>query len=424
MNMDRKYLFAAVPLLLILQGCDRFGEQAHTFANSAYFSVSAHSSEQPAAFSRRTDSLARSFQILLSYPEDGDVRVTVAADPALTERYNAAHGTGFEPLPPQYLDFEPVTRTIPAGRTYSDPIEFRLKGLCGEGGTGGLEIDRTYLLPLRLTASGVATMAGADVAYYLLRRTSAITMAAQLTDNWIEFPLLDAPGPLADAYNGLTAVTYEALIYIDKFDLRNGFGDCAISTVMGVEQHCLLRIGDTRFERQQLQFDGSGVDFGKFPKSDPAKKLYEGQWYHVAATYDQETRLTRIYVNGRLQSEGKEMGSPAGSGVFVNLAMRGAGSPEAYRFLIGNSYNDFRPLQGKIAEARVWKTARTPEEIWKCMYRLDREPSELPDLLGYWKFDEGEGSRAGDSSRYRNDGVSHRPLRWAAVEVPEINKEN
>ncbi len=27
---------------------------------------------------------------------------------------------------------------------------------------------------------------------------------------------------------------------------------------MGVEQYLLLRIGDTNFERQQLQFDGSG----------------------------------------------------------------------------------------------------------------------------------------------------------------------
>lgn len=88
---------------------------------------------------------------------------------------------------------------------------------------------------------------------------------------------------------------------------------------MGVEQYLLLRIGDTNFERQQLQFDGSGggTSFGKFPQSDPSKKLYEGRWYHVACTYDYDTRITRVYVDGKIQSEAKEMGTATGG---INLA--------------------------------------------------------------------------------------------------------
>ena len=79
---------------------------------------------------------------------------------------------------------------------------------------------------------------------------------------------------------------------------------------MGVEQYLLMRIGDVNFERQQIQFDGSGggSSFGKFPASDATKKLYEGQWYHVACTYDQATRTVRVYVNGKIQSEGNELG--------------------------------------------------------------------------------------------------------------------
>ena len=144
-------------------------------------------------------------------------------------------------------------------------------------------------------------MEGSAVAYYLVKRSSAITTAAQLTDNWISFPKLDQPGELADVYNNLTALTYEALIYIDKFDTENSFGECNISTVMGVEQYLLLRIGDANFERQCLQFDGSGngSQFGKVPsKSDATKRLEAGQWYHVACTYDQATRIARIYLNG------------------------------------------------------------------------------------------------------------------------------
>lgn len=206
----------------------------------------------------------------------------------------------------------------------------------GEDQTGAMEIDKTYLLPVRLSSEDISTMDGSSVAYYLVKRSSAITVAAQLTDNWIEFPLMDTPGEVADAYNGLTALTYEALLNVDRFDLNNKDGVCNISTVMGVEQYLLLRIGDANFERQCLQFDGSGngSQFGKLPsKSDPAKKLYSGSWYHVACTYDQNERVARIYVNGKLIDEVKEAGvaGPTADNK-ITLAMRALGMPEAYQF--------------------------------------------------------------------------------------------
>ena len=101
-------------------------------------------------------------------------------------------------------------------------------------------------------------------------------------------------------------MTYEALIYIDEFVKTNTEGNPVnISSVMGVEQYLLLRIGDTNFEREQLQFDGSGSGsgFGKIPGRDAMKHLETGRWYHVACTYDQNTRTARIYVDGQIQSE-------------------------------------------------------------------------------------------------------------------------
>ena len=270
----------------------------------------------------------------------------------------------------------------------SKTVTIGFKGLAGEGEdqAGAMEIDKTWLLPVRVTSDDMEVMEGSSVAYYLVKRTSAITVAAQLTDNWINFPLLDEPGTLADVYNDLTAVTYEALIYIDKFDTENSFGECNISTIMGVEQYLLLRIGDANFERQQLQFDGSGngSQFGKLPsKSDSSKKLEAGIWYHVACTYDQATRTARIYVNGQLTDEAKDVGVTGSSeDNRITLAMQALGMEEAYRFCIGWSYNDFRPLQGKIAEARVWRVARTQQEIWDNMYRLpDYEAENYPDLI-------------------------------------------
>lgn len=418
-----------IAVLALLVSCNRFEPVDHVFDNCAYLDVSATSQTQAATFGNRVGSLEKHLCVALSYPSDKDVKATISVDASLTDAFNHRYGTDYQLLPDAYLDFSPVSVTIEAGKVNSEKVSIGFKNLMGQGEdqTGAMETDMTYLLPVRLSSEDISTMDGSSVAYYLVKRSSAITVAAQLTDNWIEFPLMDTPGEVADAYNGLTALTYEALVNVDRFDLDNKDGVCNISTVMGVEQYLLLRIGDANFERQCLQFDGSGngSQFGKLPsKSDPAKKLYSGSWYHVACTYDQNERVARIYVNGKLIDEVKEAGvaGPTADNK-ITLAMRALGMPEAYQFFIGKSYNDFRPLQGKIAEARVWRVARTGDEIWKNMYRIEN-PKDQKDLIGYWKFNDGEGNVVKDYSWVGNHGKAVGDIIWPdGIEIHEINKE-
>ncbi len=418
-----------IAVLALLVSCNRFEPVDHVFDNCAYLDVSATSQTQAATFGNRVSSLEKHLCVALSYPSDKDVKATISVDASLTDAFNHRYGTDYQLLPDAYLDFSPVSVTIEAGKVNSEKVSIGFKNLMGQGEdqTGAMETDKTYLLPVRLSSEDISTMDGSSVAYYLVKRSSAITVAAQLTDNWIEFPLMDTPGEVADAYNGLTALTYEALVNVDRFDLDNKDGVCNISTVMGVEQYLLLRIGDANFERQCLQFDGSGngSQFGKLPsKSDPAKKLYSGSWYHVACTYDQNERVARIYVNGKLIDEVKEAGvaGPTADNK-ITLAMRALGMPEAYQFFIGKSYNDFRPLQGKIAEARVWRVARTGDEIWKNMYRIEN-PKDQKDLIGYWKFNDGEGNVVKDYSWVGNHGKAVGDIIWPdGIEIHEINKE-
>lgn len=418
-----------IAVLALLVSCNRFEPVDHVFDNCAYLDVSATSQTQAATFGNRVSSLEKHLCVALSYPSDKDVKATISVDASLTDAFNHRYGTDYQLLPDAYLDFSPVSVTIEAGKVNSEKVSIGFKNLMGQGEdqTGAMEIDKTYLLPVRLSSEDISTMDGSSVAYYLVKRSSAITVAAQLTDNWIEFPLMDTPGEVADAYNGLTALTYEALVNVDRFDLDNKDGVCNISTVMGVEQYLLLRIGDANFERQCLQFDGSGngSQFGKLPsKSDPVKKLYSGSWYHVACTYDQNERVARIYVNAKLIDEVKDAGvaGPTADNK-ITLAMRALGMPEAYQFFIGKSYNDFRPLQGKIAEARVWRVARTGDEIWKNMYRIEN-PKDQKDLIGYWKFNDGEGNVVKDYSWVGNHGKAVGDIIWPdGIEIHEINKE-
>lgn len=439
--MKNKIIILA--LLLAVVSCNRFSVVDRVFDNSAYLDVSATDRIQRATFSNTVASASKELSVNLAYPSDKAVTATISVDADLVSEYNSRYGTDYSLLPAQYLDFEGKTVTIEAGKVNSEKVVIGFRNLLGEGEeqSGAMEIDKTWLLPVTLHSDDIEIMRSSATAYYLVKRSSAITVAAQLTDDFLCFPRLDDPEEteLRAVYNSLTAVTYEALIYIDKYDK-----DVDISTVMGVEQYLLLRIGDANFERQQLQFDGSGsgTQFGKIPsKSDASKKLSTGQWYHVAASYDQAKRIARIYLNGKLIDEAKDAGVTGSSeDNRIRLAPRttvGGKAGEGYCFLIGNSYNTTRPLQGKIAEARVWKVARSQKEIWDNMYRIENPQSE-ENLIGYWKCNDGKGDTVTDYSRYKNHGkfgakeqwqittgiaVKMKEPEWATnVEIPEINK--
>lgn len=442
----KRYLITFFVLLGALTACERYDADDHKFGNVVYLNVSQTSPVQLATFSNNRETYDCTLQAALTYPAAQDVRVSLAVDPSLVAAYNARYGTAWPMLDEKYYTLSAPETTIAAGRTVSDPVTLQLRELMGEGEeqTGALPLDETFLVPVRISGASMDVLRGSDVAWYVVKRSSAITVAAQLGEgNWINFPTLDKYGTNSSAWNGLTAMTYEALIYIDEFATQDETSTpVSISTIMGVEQYLLLRIGDTNFERQQLQFDGSGSgsQFGKFPGKDATKNLEAGRWYHVACTYDQAARTVRIYVDGQLQSEQTGVGIATQSeDNRINLAMRAlydyylnnptednekkyGGFVDAYQFFIGKSYDEKRPLNGKIAEARVWSVARTPEQIWENMYNVEN-PADDPTLLGYWKFNEGAGNTVRDYSMYGNDGVAESDITWpAGIEIPKINE--
>ncbi len=448
----KRYIITILALFAALTACERFDADERKFDNVVYLNVSQTDPVQLATFSNNRATYDCTFQVTLAYPSDGDVQVSLTVDPSLVEAYNTRYGTAWPMLDGKYYTLSTSETTIPAGRTVSEVITLQLRELMGEGDeqTGALPLDETYLVPVRISGASMEILGGSDVAYFVVKRSSAITVAAQLSSgNWINFPTLDKYGDNSKSWNGLTAMTYEALIYIDQFATKDETDTpVSISSVMGVEQYLLLRIGDTNFERQQLQFDGSGEgsQFGKFPGKDASKNLEAGRWYHVACTYDQATQTVRIYVDGKIQSEETGVGIAVPSEKNrINLAMRALydlwnTAPDdqksqyetddrkyntlgdAYQFFLGKSYNEYRPLNGKIAEARVWSVARTPEQIWENMYDIEN-PADDPTLLGYWKCNEGSGNTVKDYSMYGNDGVAETDIVWpSGIEIPKINE--
>lgn len=411
--MKRIFLILTV-LAVAATSCDRdeYDEKSPVSA-ALYLDAAQDRSDIQVFFKREVSAQEKTLSATLSAPTDRDVTATLAIDADAVLRYNERHGTDYALLDAAHYELSAQHLSIEAGSVISEPVTVRFKDLTV------LPADVTYLLPVSVSSSDIGLLEASATVWYLVKQTSAITTVADLTDNWITFPTLDEAGPQSDLFNGLKAVTYEIIVRVRSFD-----PEVSISSVMGVEQYLLLRFGDSGFPRQQLQVQAGA---NKFPDADDVLSLEAGEWYHLALTYDALSGQMQILVNGQVQSAG----TVKWSGGEINLAMRAmydadpvgnASLSQAYQFFIGRSYDDDRPLQGEVAEARVWSVVRTQAEIWEHMYDVD-PASE--GLLGYWKFDKPEdGDVVRDVTGHGNDGVAAKPLQWnTSVEVPQLNKE-
>jgi hypothetical protein len=146
----------------------------------------------------------------------------------------------------------------------------------------------------------------------------------------------------------------------------------------------------------------SGCTPGCSAATSGAGGLVVGEWQHLTATYDGVTIM--IYRNGQFLTSSVLSGDLSNVGFLV----------------IGTWTTSFR---GYIDEVRVWDHSRLPTDI------ADDHDQVLvgnePGLVGYWRFNEGTGQVAGDSSTRSNDGKLGSVLGddsfdpdWVASDVP------
>jgi hypothetical protein len=129
---------------------------------------------------------------------------------------------------------------------------------------------------------------------------------------------------------------------------------------------------------------GGGVNVAAMSTSD----VNDGQWHHIARVY-YVSGTERIFVDGILEDS-----NPASMSI----------PPNTDPFRVGYIYENHsrEQFQGRIDEVHVWNIARTETEIQSTMNTplIGNEPG----LVGYWKFDEGSGQTAYDSTANGNDG--------------------
>jgi len=123
-----------------------------------------------------------------------------------------------------------------------------------------------------------------------------------------------------------------------------------------------------------------------------ATTLNDGLWHQAALTVDRQSGTARLYLDGRLE---KETALPAALGSLVSGA----------DLLAGVDGSGTRHFQGALDELRVWKRARSRDELRSAASAII-DPADYPDLAAYFHLDEGDAGGA-------NAGVTVAPERTA-----------
>ena len=264
------------------------------------------------------------------------------ADSSVGAAFNKKYGKEYLPFKGATLESE--VATIEAGMLKAGEVKLSLTGL------DEAQAGQTYLLPVRVGCESVPVIEGQDMTYFIINKPVKITRVAQFNSDYIKVPLT--------VDNVFKSVTYEALIYIDRFGDNN--------TIMGCEGSLILRIGDAgggTFPRDQIQIAGKTEING-------STKFNTGKWYHVAFSCDGSSGKAAIYINGEVEAEGTVNNMPSD--------LRDFFIGKVYGFMWGE-----RPFYGKMAEVRLWTVARTANQIRENMLSVDPKSE---GLLAYYKL--------------------------------------
>ena len=297
----------------------------------------------------------------------GDVNVEYRiGDNSLVEAYNLKNGTTCLPMPAENFTLTTTNAVIKAGDIYSAPNQIQLKNLLK------VEEGLTYVIPVVMTAEGAPMMSGSDVVYVVVKKPISITKVQKFNGKYLDVTL-------SASAKSLSSLTFETLLYTTYYKV--------LSTVMGNEGILILRFSDLKHPANELQIAG------KISVIIPEPDIFQtNKWYHVAFTYDSDTEMATIYVNGE-----KIIAKNVGEQTF-NLNER---------FCIGYAY-DYDPNRtwpGYMSECRLWTVARTANQLRDNMMYVD---PNTEGLMGYWKMNGTDVEKRDDGYYYVKDQTKNK----------------
>jgi Concanavalin A-like lectin/glucanases superfamily len=103
-----------------------------------------------------------------------------------------------------------------------------------------------------------------------------------------------------------------------------------------------------------------------------------GTWTHIALTFDNNTSLASLYINGTL----------ANASDF--------GFSDFYPFRIGNALDNTQSVTGEIDEIKAWNTVRTPAQVRSDLFGIPNLSDNT--LVAYYQMNDGSGTNVTNSA--------------------------
>ena len=100
----------------------------------------------------------------------------------------------------------------------------------------------TYILPVIVNSTDIEKISSSSVTYIVVRKPIIIDKVYRINPGWLDVRL-------PTAYKTMGSVTYEALVYAERW--KN------LGTIMGNEGTLIMRTGDLNHPDNELQMAGS-----------------------------------------------------------------------------------------------------------------------------------------------------------------------
>ena len=269
----RKLIIAILSAAAAVAGCGNL-EYSYPGNDNKLFILSDNMVEQHLV--RLSDStLSATLSLGIAQPQDEDIRVKMAVAPELFEKYtDVYHDEDILLMPSENCEVVTGELVIPAGNVKSIPVQLAFSGL------DTLDMDLRYVVPVTVrSAEGIDILESARTKYFVFKGASLINVVADLNENraWPEWR---NPEPFKSMYG----FTLEALVYPNELSKQ-------ISTIMGIENVFLVRVGDSGIASNQLQVATSAGNV-----TSTSLQLQTGKWTHIAVVYDYGD--VKVYIDG------------------------------------------------------------------------------------------------------------------------------
>lgn len=386
------YGFSALAALAVLAGCqtEKDALEKHHFDNRLYIETGSVTEE---ILVKAGDAdVVRTLSIATALPLEEPVSGVFVADHAYVDNYRTIYeAPDVEPLPYDNCVILNPEVTIAAGSNTSAAATVSFPGV------SGLDRNTVYVMPIVLkNVTDINVIAPKTAVYYVFKGAALINVVCNMTENRAAAQAWATP----EKFQNMTHFTAEALV-------RQNQAGRLISSVMGVEGHFLLRIGDAGVPDNQLQIASSRN------LTNSNMQLQLGKWTHIACVFDAGT--VTVYFDGRKVLDAENCGRNA-----VTWGAYGSdkGETSGRYFWLGYSYAGDRYLDGEMAEVRIWDHCLSQSDIQAPNHFYFVDPAS-EGLIAYWKMDDGGGTTLKDYSLNGNDLTLDSATKWPKVSLPE-----